>query len=66
MLRAKAGDRFTWDFDLLVDGAVAGALEGAEMLIGFAPFQGIDAGIDRRSPVVWSVFRGAWSLPVHG
>ena len=44
----------------------AGALEGAEMLIGFAPFQGIDVGIDRRSPVVWSVFEKHGPFPYTG
>ena len=66
VLRAKAGARFTWDFELLVDGSAAGALEGAEMLIGFAPFQGIDVGIDRRSPVVWSVFEEHGPFPYTG
>ena len=66
LLRARAGERFTWNFELLVDGAVAGSLDGAEMLIGFAPFQGIDVGIDRRSPVVWSVFEQHGPFPYTG
>jgi arylsulfatase len=36
------------------------------MLIGFAPFQGIDVGIDRRSPVVWSVFEEHGPFPYTG
>ncbi len=65
-IRAKAGPRFTWDFEILVDGSVVGALEGSEMLIGFAPFQGIDVGIDRRSPVAWSVFEKHGPFPYTG
>lgn len=66
VVRARAGARFTWDIELLVDGSVVGALEGAEMLIGFAPFQGIDVGIDRRSPVVWSLFEKHGPFPYTG
>jgi arylsulfatase len=56
LIRATTRPQFTWDFEVMVDGSMVGGLEGAEMLIGFAPFQGIDVGVDRRSPVVWSVF----------
>lgn len=66
LVRATTGPRFTWDFTVHVDGSVAGALEAAEMLIGFAPFQGIDVGIDRRSPVVWSVFEEHGAFPYTG
>lgn len=36
------------------------------MLIGFAPFQGIDVGIDRRSPVVWDLFVEHGPFPYSG
>ena len=36
------------------------------MLLGFAPFQGIDVGIDRRSPVVWSVYEAHGAFPYSG
>ncbi|HUP76673.1 MAG TPA: arylsulfatase [Acidimicrobiales bacterium] len=65
-ISTKAGAGFTWDFEIVVDGAVTGALQGCEMLIGFAPFQGIDVGIDRRSPVVWSVFEKHGPFPYTG
>ena len=63
-LRAVAGAGFTWDFELAVDGTVVAAMPGAQMLLGFAPFQGIDVGIDRRSPVSWSVYErhGAFAV----
>ena len=40
-------------------------VDGVEILMGFAPFQGIDVGIDRRSPVLWSTFEthGAFAYP---
>lgn len=65
-LQATAGDAFTWDFELRVDGDVAGTLDATPMLIGFAPFQGIDVGIDRRSPVIWSVFEAHGAFPYAG
>lgn len=52
-LRADAGDNFTWDLTVTVDGETRGRLGPVLMLLGMAPFQGIDVGIDRRSPVAW-------------
>jgi arylsulfatase len=36
-----------------VDGEVRGAASDLPLLMAMAPFQGIDVGIDRRSPVSW-------------
>ena len=36
------------------------------MLLGFAPFQGIDVGIDRRSPVAWAVYERHGAFPYSG
>jgi arylsulfatase len=65
-LRAVTGARFTWDFELVVDGTLVASMPGAPMLLGFAPFQGIDVGIDRRSPVAWSVYERHASFPYSG
>jgi arylsulfatase A-like enzyme len=43
----------TWSVSLRVDGAEVAAGEGFTILFPMAPFQGIDVGIDRKSPVVW-------------
>ena len=40
-------------------------LPGVPMLYGIAPFEGIDVGIDRRSPVDWDDLRAVRSVPVH-
>ena len=45
-----------WDVQLRVDGEVTGELAGVPMLFGMAPFEGIDVGIDRRSPVSWDIY----------
>jgi hypothetical protein len=66
VIRATTGPQFTWRFEILVDSSVVGTLDGAEMPIGFAPFQGIDVGIDRRSPVVWSLFEQHGPFPDAG
>jgi arylsulfatase A-like enzyme len=46
-----------WDPVLTVDGVEVGRDAGWPCLFGMAPFEGIDVGIDRRSPVVWSKFQ---------
>jgi arylsulfatase A-like enzyme len=56
VLDARAAAAFTWDFTVVVDGVATAVLDTAPMLLGFAPFQGIDVGIDRRSPVVWGLY----------
>ncbi len=54
-----------WNVALHVDGAAVAAVEGLTPLFPMAPFQGIDVGINRRSPVDWSLYeaRGpfAWT-----
>ncbi len=65
-LRADAGPDLTWDWSVEVDGSPAGSLPGTEMLVGLTPFQGIDVGIDRRSPVVWPVYERHGSFPYSG
>jgi arylsulfatase len=47
----------TWSVALVVDGAEVAAGEGFPLLFPMAPFQGIDVGVDSKSPVVWE--RGA-------
>ncbi|GIH80095.1 hypothetical protein Plo01_65240 [Planobispora longispora] len=36
------------------------------MLIGLAPMEGIDVGIDRRSPVSWPVYERHGAFPYSG
>jgi hypothetical protein len=40
---------------VFVDGTSRGRVEGLVMLGAMAPFEGIDTGIDRRSPVSWDL-----------
>ena len=36
------------------------------MLFGMAPFEGIDVGIDRRSPVSWEIYERFGPFPYTG
>ncbi|MDW3220208.1 MAG: arylsulfatase [Acidimicrobiales bacterium] len=65
-LDAAATGRFLWDFTVSVDGEEVATLPETPILLGFAPFQGIDVGIDRRSPVVWDLFERHGSFPYRG
>jgi arylsulfatase A-like enzyme len=65
-LAAEALPGFYWTFTLLVDGVEAGRLEHLNMLVGLSPFEGIDVGIDRRSPVHWGVFERRGTFPYSG
>lgn len=55
-----------WDPTLRVDGEVVAVAEGWPCLYGMAPFEGIDVGIDRRSPVVWSLYEVHGPYPYTG
>jgi arylsulfatase A-like enzyme len=56
-LVAEGLARFRWEFRLLVDGTEVGRLDQVAMLLGLAPFDGIDIGICRRGPVDWGVYQ---------
>jgi arylsulfatase len=59
------GDR-RWDVTITVDGVVSATHTGLPMLFGIAPFQGIDVGIDRRSPVSWELYEQFGPFPYSG
>jgi arylsulfatase len=63
-LTAAGGQR--WDAVLAVDGVERAAREGLAMLSYIAPFEGIDVGIDRRSPVAWDVYEREGPFPYTG
>ena len=55
-----------WTVTLLVDGDEVGRLEDVPMLWPMAPFEGIDVGIDRRSPVSWDLYQAYGPFPFTG
>lgn len=66
-LRLDAPGGGVWDASLRVDGAeVVAAGEQWPCLYAMAPFEGIDVGIDRRSPVVWRLYQAHGPYPYTG
>ena len=55
-----------WNLHLVLDGDVVASAEGFRLLMAMAPFQGIDVGADRSSPVSWSVHERHGSFPFSG
>lgn len=55
-----------WDLALAVDGDEVAAGSEFRLLMAMAPFQGIDVGLDRRSPVCWSVHERHGTFPFTG
>jgi arylsulfatase A-like enzyme len=56
----------TWSVALVVDGDEVAAGEGYPLLYPMAPFEGIDVGIDRRSPVSWELRQAHGTFPYAG
>lgn len=55
-----------WDLAVRINGEVVAEATGLRLLMAMAPFQGIDVGIDRRSPVNWSLYQQHRSFPFTG
>lgn len=55
----------TWLVEISVDGTAATSGTVAQM-VGFLPFEGIDVGVDRRSPVSWDIYRRRRTFPFTG
>ena len=54
-LRITCPGEDLWDLALDIDDVEVAAEQGFRLLMAMAPFQGIDVGIDRKSPVSWAV-----------
>ncbi len=63
-LGAPGGRR--WIVTMSVDGSPVGETVDVPMLFPMAPFQGIDVGIDRRSPVSWERYERDGPFPFTG
>ena len=66
---ADVGD-VTWEPRVLVDGEQVAEAGQVPRLMAMAPFEGIDVGIDRRSPVNWELYErkgvARFSGTIHG
>ena len=56
----------TWHVTLTVGSSAGSSPVALPMLWGLAPFQGIDVGADRRSPVIWDLYAAHGSFPYQG
>ncbi|MBV9326192.1 MAG: arylsulfatase [Chloroflexi bacterium] len=65
-LAAEPLPEFGWRLTLAVDGQQVGCLDRVPMLVGLSPLEGIDVGIDRRSPVHWGVYERHGAFPYNG
>lgn len=55
-----------WDASLTVDGGERASLVGLPMWTALRPLEGIDVGIDRRSPVSWDLHERHGTFPYSG
>jgi arylsulfatase A-like enzyme len=55
-----------WNVTLLVDGEERARGDDFLQLSSFLPFEGIDIGVDRRSPVSWELYLRRRSFPYTG
>jgi arylsulfatase len=55
-LRMEGAGNFRWRAVVTIGDEVVGEVPDLPVLMAMAPFEGIDVGIDRRSPVSWSVY----------
>lgn len=68
-LAVTAPGNWRWNIEMLVGGAGAqsrGTLADLLMLGAMAPFEGINVGIDRRSPVSWEIYEEHGAYPFTG
>ena len=56
----------TWRPTVRVDGESRVEVGDVPGLMAMAPFEGIDVGIDRRSPVDWSLYQRHGCFPFGG
>ena len=59
------GDK-RWDIGVTVDGRTAIEGQGLVQISEYLPFEGIDIGIDRRSPVSWQLYERRGGFPYTG
>ena len=65
-LKVDPPDFLTWDIEIFLNGDLVAQQKGLVALLAMAPFQGIDIGIDRKSPVNWRLFEKNGAFPFSG
>lgn len=65
-LAAEAPGKRVWNMTVSIGDQVVSGAEGLEQFLGFLPYEGIDVGIDRRSPVSWNLYEQHGAFPFDG
>ncbi len=69
-LEMECAGNFRWNARISIEKKVVGEVLDLPVLMAMAPFEGIDVGIDRRSPVSWEVYERhgvfAYTGTLHG
>ncbi len=65
-LAITAPGNWRWNAAVSVGGEVRGSVDDLVMLGAMAPFEGINVGIDRRSPVSWELAQAHGPFPFTG
>lgn len=65
-LVAEAPGKGRWNMTVCVGGEPVARAEGLQQFLGFLPYEGIDVGIDRRSPVSWDLYERHGAFPFDG
>ena len=65
-LAVTAAANRSWHVQLVTGGQTLARDDGFRQFVGFLPFEGIDVGIDRRSPVSWSLYQRHGPFPFAG
>lgn len=65
-LSVTAPGSWSWDIEVIVGAESRAQAEGLVMLGAIAPFEGINVGIDRRSPVSWALAERHGAFPYTG
>ena len=63
---AVAPGKGRWNMSLHIGGEALASADGLEQFLGFLPYEGIDVGIDRRSPVSWDLYERYGAFPFDG
>ena len=66
LLKVTPPDFLTWNLEIYLNGILVASKDNLSALLAMSPFQGIDIGIDRKSPVNWRIFETYRTFPFTG
>jgi arylsulfatase len=66
LLKVSPPDFLYWNIEIYLNGTLVAGKENLLALLAMSPFQGIDIGIDRKSPVNWRIYETYGPFPFNG